>query len=212
LIDLSLFRRRAFAAGTVGIVLAYALLYGMFFLMTFALIHGFHDSALLAGFKLAAVPAAIGLIAPLGTAIAKKRGVRFVCVGGMMLAATALLVLSAIALHPIGSLVSGLTAFAVFGMGLGFFIAPNSTNTLDSAPTDRTGQAAALLNLLRVFGSCIGVSAASSMMLWRVHQRDVFFGGRPLIDAVEASNGLLITFALLAAAASLVTPAKARRS
>lgn len=212
LIDLKLFGHGAFVAGMLGIVLAYALLYGMFFLMSFALMHGFHNSALLAGFKLAIIPAAIGLIAPLGTAIGKRRGARLACVAGMALSAAALVALTAIAVHPIGSLVTGLTAFAVFGMGLGFFIAPNNNATLDAAPADRAGQAAALLNLLRVFGSCIGVSAASSMMLWRVHERDVFFGGRPLIDAVEASLALLIIFAVLAAIASLVRSPKAHRS
>ena len=210
LIDLKLFGHGAFVAGMLGIVLAYALLYGMFFLMSFALMHGFHNSALLAGFKLAIIPAAIGLIAPLGTAIGRKRGARPACVGGMALSAAALVALTAIALHPIGSLVTGLTAFAVFGMGLGFFIAPNNNATLDAAPADRAGQAAALLNLLRVFGSCIGVSAASSMMLWRVHERDVLFGGRPLIDAVEASLALLVVFAVLAGIASLVRSPKAR--
>jgi EmrB/QacA subfamily drug resistance transporter len=212
LIDLKLFGHGAFVAGMLGIVLAYALLYGMFFLMSFALMHGFHNSALLAGFKLAIIPAAIGLIAPLGTAIGKKRGARHTCVAGMALSAGALLALTAIALHPIGSLVTGLTAFAVFGMGLGFFIAPNNNATLDAAPPDRAGQAAALLNLLRVFGSCIGVSAASSMMLWRVHERDVLFGGRPLIDAVEASLALLVVFAVLAGVAALVQSPKARPS
>ena len=180
----------------------------MFFLMSFALMHGFRDSALLSGIKLAAIPAAIGLAAPFGTSIARKRGARTVCVAGMTLATAAILALSTIAVHPIGSLVPGLMAFAVFGAGLGLFIAPNNNATLEAAPPGRTGQAAGLLNLLRVLGSCIGVSAASSMMLWRVHERDPFFGGRPLIDAVEASLGLLVTFALIAAAAALVRSPK----
>jgi membrane protein CcdC involved in cytochrome C biogenesis len=49
LIDLALFGHRAFTAGVIGVSLSYALVFGMFFLMSFALIHGFHNSALLAG-------------------------------------------------------------------------------------------------------------------------------------------------------------------
>ena len=86
----------------------------------------------------------------------------------------------------------------MFGAGLGFFLAPNNSATLEAAPANLSGQAAALLNLLRVMGSCIGVSAASSMMLWRMHEQDTLFGGRPLIDAVEASLGLMVLFAVLA--------------
>src|SRR5438477_172202 len=48
LVDLALFGHRAFTAGVVGVSLSYALVFGMFFLMSFALIHGFHNSALLA--------------------------------------------------------------------------------------------------------------------------------------------------------------------
>jgi MFS family permease len=208
LIDLSLFGHRPFVAGMLGTVLGYGMLYGMFFLMAFALMHGFHNSALLAGFKLAIIPVAIGLIAPLGIALGKRHGANAVCVGGMVLSAAALVALTVIAEHPIGSLVTGLTSFAVFGVGLGFFIAPNNNATLEAAPSHRSGQAAALLNLLRVLGSCIGVSAASSMLLWRVHERDFLFGGRPLIDAVEASLALLIIFAAIAAGASLVRAPK----
>jgi EmrB/QacA subfamily drug resistance transporter len=204
LVNLKLFAHPVFVAGMVGVVLSYALLYGMFFLMSFALIHGFHDSEMLAGAKLAIIPVALGIIAPLGIAIGKTRGVRLVCAGGMGLAAAALLALSLIADHPVGSLVKGLSAFAVFGTGLGFFIAPNNSATLDAAAAGLSGQAAALLNLLRVLGSCIGVSASSSMMLWRMHEHDTLFGGRPLIDAVEASLALLVVFALVAIATSFV--------
>jgi EmrB/QacA subfamily drug resistance transporter len=212
LINPGLFRRGAFVAGLVGVVLGYALLYSMFFLMAFALIHGFHNSALLAGFKMAIIPVAIGLIAPWGIAVANKHGVRPVCIGGMVLSTAALFALSIVALHPIGSLFPGVVAFAVFGAGLGWFIAPNSHATLEVAPPGFATQAAGLINLLRVLGSCIGVSAASSMLLWRVHERDVFFGGRPLIDGVEASNGLLIVFALLAIATSLMQSPKSAKS
>ena len=49
LIDLDLFRIAAFASGILAIVLSYAMLYGMFFLMSFALVRGYHDSPLAAG-------------------------------------------------------------------------------------------------------------------------------------------------------------------
>ena len=105
----------------------------MLFLMSFALIHGFRNSAMLAGAKLAIIPVAIGIIAPLGIALGKERGVRLICAGGMALSGASVLALSVIANHPIGSLYPGLTAFAVFGAGLGFFLAPNNHATLEAA-------------------------------------------------------------------------------
>src|SRR5215475_8206447 len=53
LVDLSLFGANAFTAGIAGVAMGYALMYGMFFLMSFALIHGLHESARLVGIKLA---------------------------------------------------------------------------------------------------------------------------------------------------------------
>jgi EmrB/QacA subfamily drug resistance transporter len=208
LVNLGLFGRRAFACGIVGVGLGYALLYGMFFLMSFALMHGFHDSAQVAGFKLAIIPVTLGLIAPLSG----RWGSHTVGVAGMALCAAALLVLSMIALKPIGSLVSGLTAFAMFGVGLGLFITPNSNATIDAAPASASGEAAAVINLFRVFGSCVGVSSASSMMSWRMEAmagsagQDVLLAGHPLIEAVESSLALLVVFAVIAGAASLVRP------
>jgi EmrB/QacA subfamily drug resistance transporter len=208
LVDFGLFSHRAFAAGVVGVALSYALVFGMFFLISFALIHGFHNSALVAGFKLAIIPVAMGITAPLGIAAAKKLGPSVVCVSGMALVVASLIALLIIGEHPVNTLVTGLSSLAVFGVGLGLFMAPNNHATIDSAPADRASQAAAMLNLLRVFGSCAGVSAASSMMSWRIHQHDAIFGGRPLINAVESSFAVLILFAVVAAGASLVRSPK----
>jgi EmrB/QacA subfamily drug resistance transporter len=206
LIDLTLLRHRVFTAGSLGVALGYALIFSMFFLMSFALIHGFHNSPRLAGVKLAVIPIAIGLFAPVGIALSGRLGSRLVRVCGMALTAAAVLALSAIAVHPIGSLVSGLSAFAVFGIGLGLFMAPNNHATLEAAPASYATQAASLLNLVRVFGGCVGVSIASSMMSWRMAQFDAYFGGRPLIDAIESSLAVLVVFALAAIAATLVRP------
>jgi EmrB/QacA subfamily drug resistance transporter len=208
LVDFALFRHRAFTASAIAVALGYALLFGMFFLMSFALIHGFHDSPHIAGIKLAVIPVAIGLCAPIGIALSGRLGPRVVRVGGLALVTAALLALTVIALHPIGSLVTGLSSFAVFGIGLGLFMAPNNHVALEAAPATHATQAASMLNVLRVFGSCIGVSIASSVMSWRMAQLDAYFGGRPLIDAVESSLAVLVIFALIAAVMSLVRSAQ----
>jgi hypothetical protein len=216
LIDLALFGGRAFAAGIVGVVLGYTLLYGMFFLMSFALVHGLHESARLAGLKLAIIPVAIGLVAPLGVVLSERLGSRAVGAAGMMLCTAALVALAAIAFSPIGSLVSGLSAFALFGAGLGLFVAPNSHATIDAAPASHSGTAGAMVNLSRVLGSCIGISTSSSMMSWRMEglpgsdRLDILFGDRRLLNAVESSLTMLAVFALIAAGASLVRPRRAR--
>lgn len=214
LIELSLFGRNGFTIGIVGVALGYALLYGMFFLMAYALMHGYHNSAQASGIKLALIPVALGLLAPIGIALSKRWDSRTVGAVGMGLCTASLLGIAAIGFWlESESLIPGLASFVVFGIGLGLFMAPNSNGTIEAAPAHHAGTASALINLMRVLGSCIGVSAASSMMAWRLQQKvghdglDQLFGGRVLLDAVESSLVVLVIFALVAGAASLFRPA-----
>ena len=210
LVNLDLFGRKAFSAGIIAVGLGYALLYGMFFLMSFALMHGFHESAQPAGLKLAIIPVVLGIVAPLSVGLSGRWGSSTVRVAGMAIAAAALAALCVIALKPFGSPVYGLTAFAVFGAGLGLFVTPNNNATIDAAPARHASEAGATLNLFRVLGSCIGVSSASSMLSWRLQAmadtsgQPVFLAGHPLIEAIESSLAMLVVFALIAGALSLV--------
>jgi EmrB/QacA subfamily drug resistance transporter len=210
-VDLALFAGRGFVNGIVGVTLGYALLYGMLFLMAFALVHGLHNTATLAGIKLAIIPAVLGLVAPLGIALSGRLHPRHLGVASMAICFVAIMTLAFIAFGP-GSLVPRLVALALFGLGLGLFMAPNSHATVAAAPSSRSGTAGALVNLARVFGSCIGVASASSIMSWQLHQHG---GSRPvdsspvsldLLDAVEGSLIMLGVFTLIVAAAALMGP------
>ena len=59
-------------------------------------------------------------------------------------------------------------ALAVFGAGLGMFIAPNNSSTLGAAPGDRASEAGGLLNFMRVFRTSVGVACASAVLSWRL--------------------------------------------
>ncbi|HTE81725.1 MAG TPA: MFS transporter [Reyranella sp.] len=201
LVDLGLFRNPTFAAGIVGVVLGYALLYGMLFLMAFALQKGLDNSATVAGLKLAVIPVVLGLAAPLGISYGERSSSRRVGTAGMALCLAAVAALALIAFGP-DRLVIRLCALALFGLGLGLFMAPNSHATIDAAPADRSATAGALVNLARVFGSCIGISTTSSMMAWQLGRLSGHDLMSPLfITAVESSLLILAAFTLLAGAA-----------
>lgn len=204
LMDFALFRHWAFTASGIGVALGYSLLFGMFFLMSFALIHGFHDRPHIAGINLAVIPVALGLSAPIGIALTSRLGSRAVRLGGIALVVAALMAMMFIALHPSGSLMTRVVSFAIFGIGLGLFMAPNSHAALEAAPAAHATQATSMLNVLRVFGACVGISVASSVMSWRAAELDADFRGPPLIDAIDSSLGVFVIFALTAAALSLV--------
>jgi EmrB/QacA subfamily drug resistance transporter len=205
LVDLRLFRSRGFSAGAGAVVLGYAMLYAMFFLMSFALVRGYHDSAQLAGVRLAIIPVAIGLVAPFSGALGLRLGTRALRVVGMTGCVAAIAVLAIVALEPDASRRIGFIALALFGAGLGVFIAPNNAATLGAAPPDLAGSAGAMLNLMRVLGTSLGVASSSAMLSWRLHA--AAFGlaaDRALLGAVEDSLAMVAAFAVAAAILSMV--------
>jgi EmrB/QacA subfamily drug resistance transporter len=180
LVDLRLFRRPAFVAGVTACALGYAILYGMFFLTSFALVRGYDESPAAAGLKLAIIPVAIGLVSPLSGALTERLGPRLLSVAGMAICA-----------------------------GLGLFTAPNNHATINAAPPDLSTEAGAMLNLMRVLGTSLGVASASSMLSWRMQiangaRRLSLISGRHLIEATQSGLVMLAVFAVVAGAISMV--------
>jgi EmrB/QacA subfamily drug resistance transporter len=210
LIDLELFRIGAFAFGIVAVVLSYAMLYGMFFLMSFALVRGYHDSPLAAGLRLAIIPVALGIVAPFSGALHERLGVRGVLFGGMAICIAALVLLRTALAEAGSDFLLVMFALIVFGVGLGVFIAPNNSSVMAAAPGEHSGEAGGLLNLMRVFGTSIGVACASAALSWRLAVL-TGSGNSTLAVSADAVRGavtdcvvVLIVFGSIAAVASVL--------
>jgi EmrB/QacA subfamily drug resistance transporter len=211
LVDLRMLGRPAFLGGIVACALGYALLYGMFFLTSFALVSGYHDSPTLAGLKLAVIPVAIGIVAPFSGDLSKRLGPRLLSVAAMAVCVTALLVLSAISTEPSNILWIDFVGLAGFGAGLGLFIAPNNYATINAAPSNRSGEAGAMLNLMRVLGTSLGIASASSMLSWQMqvvsgtnNRRLALFSEHHLMEAVQSGMLMLAVFAVIAGGISMI--------
>jgi hypothetical protein len=207
LIHPGLFRSRAFSGGTVAVLLSYAMLYGMFFAMSFALVRGYHDAPLTAGLRLALVPVALGVVAPFSAAAAELRP-RQVMLGGASLCVAAVVWLRWSLTGTPDSVLPVMAGLAAYGVGLGFFIAPNNSATLAAAPADHAGQAGGLLNLMRAFGTATGVAGASALLAWRLeratglHERTIGASEQALLDAAGDVMLLMAAYAVIAAIAS----------
>jgi EmrB/QacA subfamily drug resistance transporter len=218
LVDLRLFQSAAFTCGVIAVVLGYAMLYGMFFLMSFALEHGYGDSPEVAGFRLAVIPVALGLVAPLSGALSDKLGTRLLSVLGMAICLIAVIVLAIAGLDTAASRHIGTAAFVLFGVGLGVFIAPNNNATIKAAPVRLSGEAGSLLNLMRVLGTSLGVASASSVLTWRmesatgVHGNWIPVAGQQLLGAVGSSLVMLAVMAILAGIVSAISDPRRRDS
>ena len=211
LIDLALLEEPAFVAGALACALSYAMLYGMFFLASFALVSGYEESAIAAGLKLAIIPVSLGIVAPFAGGLADRIGTRLLSVAGMAISFVALLALTAIVSQPVANFWIGAVGLAAFGAGLGLFIAPNNHATINSAPASLSGIAGGILNLTRILGTVAGVASASAMLSWRLQvargsteRRLAAFAPHHFIEAAAGGLTMLAVFAAIAGAVSMI--------
>jgi MFS family permease len=216
LIDLHLFRSSAFSGGLVAANLSYALLYSMFFLMAFLFIHGFNDSPISAGLRLALIPIALGLVAPFSGGIYARIGARTMTTLAMLLCAAALVLLSRGLSGQSVNHLYVMGALVLFGIGLGMFIAPNNSATITAAPDNHTGEAGGMLNLMRVLGCAIGIAAASVTFSWRLSlltgsgSRTTYAPTQAILAAVAETLWVLGGFAVAAGGCALLRDAVTR--
>ena len=208
LIDPGLFRSAAFCAAAFGVMLAYAQLFGMFFLMSFAQDHGFGEPPGVAGLHLAIIPVALGLTAPFSSRVRERIGAHRIGPAGMALSLTAVLLLFATLGRVEDHRLFDAIAYGLFGIGLGLFIAPNNQVALAAVPPALSGPAGALLNLMRALGTSLGVAGAATILTLNLAGSEgaphtwMSASGADMVIAVRQSLPLLAGVVLLAALAA----------
>ncbi|MBB2913635.1 MFS family permease [Streptosporangium becharense] len=207
-VDLSLFRRRSYALGTLLAALYFAGFTAIFFILTLYLQNGLGYSALEAG--LATTPFAAGSAAAsvLGGRIVTRLG-RPLVVGGLLLVGVALGVTALATWLVPGEHVAWATAVPLLlaGLGSGLVISPNQTLTLSEVPVAMAGAAGGVLQTGQRVGAAVGIAAIGS----------VFFAGVASSHGDHATafrHALLVTiaFVLAALAVALADVVAARRA
>ncbi len=168
LIDFKLLRQGAFLIGNIANFLSYAALFGLFFLVPFVLVRAYQDTALAAGLRLSIVPVMLGLLAPIGGALYDRFGARVVTTSGMAICIAGLGVLHLFLDGAAASMPMVMLALAIFGIGQGLFISPNSSSIMAIAPEELTGEAGSLLNMARYLGMSAGIASASALLAMRL--------------------------------------------
>lgn len=174
LMDLSLFRRRSYALGTMIALLYFAGFTSIFFIYTLYLQNGLHYSPLLAGLSI--TPFALGSAAgaTVGGRLVGRYG-RGLIAAGLVLVAVgvvgALLAVQEVPGHHAGPATA--LPLLVAGIGSGLVISPNQTITLSEVPPEGGGSAAGVLQTGQRIGTAIGIAGVGA----------VFFA------AVSASHG-----------------------
>ena len=161
MLDLSLFRRRAFSGSAFSATVSYVGNYTVLFLLPFYLVQGRGLGPEHAGFVLMAQPLLMMITAPIAGALSDRIGARPPAVAGLAILSGGLVLLSRLA--PATPLWKISVALGVCGLGLGAFIAPNNSRMLGAAPLHRRGIASGVLAAARNVGMVMGVGLSGAV-------------------------------------------------
>jgi EmrB/QacA subfamily drug resistance transporter len=166
LVPLRLFRSVPLSA---GVLLAMALMFGMFgamFFMTFFFenVHGL--GAVATGVRLLPLTAMMIVASPLAGRLINRTGPRGPLIGGMLLGAAALFGLSRIGLA--SSLSDTVVWFAVLGLGLSLVVVAVTDVIVGNAPEELAGVASGVQTTAMQVGGTIGTAVLGAVMSGRV--------------------------------------------
>ncbi len=157
IVDLTLFRRRHFAAACASIMLGNILMYTTLLAIPLYLEHARGESVSRTGLMLGAMSVLAALATPLGGRWADRLGRWQPAVAGALIACAGTFLIGL-------ALGAGGTAFLVFaltvlGLGLGISGAPVQAASVESVPAGQSGSASGIYSTSRYVGSVIGTSA-----------------------------------------------------
>lgn len=163
ILDLTLFRIRAFATGNVAALCSFLAISTNAFLMPFflQLVLGFGPAQ--AGLLLMPTSLTLAIVAPLSGWLSDRFGARFLASLGLAISALALLLLSFLTAGAHYSDI--LFRLILLGVGIGTFNSPNSSAIFSSVPRDRYGVIGGFISMIRNSGQVIGVAIAGAVVV-----------------------------------------------
>jgi EmrB/QacA subfamily drug resistance transporter len=162
LIDVRVFRHRAFSAATASVGLTFFALFGSLFALTqyLQLVHGY--SPLSAGLRAMPFAIAVLIASPLSSNLVVRFGVRRVIPAGLLLMAAGLAVLTSVS--PDSGLWHVSTGVALMGAGMGLVVAPAGESLMTVLPQAQTGVGSAVNDTIQELGGSLGVAVIGSLV------------------------------------------------
>jgi EmrB/QacA subfamily drug resistance transporter len=208
MLDLGLFRARAFASPVVTAVLNFACTSSIVFLLPLYLLLGRGLAPAEAGLILVSQPLVMASISIVSGTLSDRIGSRLPATLGMLILSLGLFLLSRVdAATPLPLLVA---ALATAGVGVGLFNAPNSSAVMGAVPSSRRGVAAAILSTARTLGNTLGLGLAGAIFTTGLAGRELT-NPTVLVQAVGAGFATASALALLGAVTSAARPATPRK-
>jgi EmrB/QacA subfamily drug resistance transporter len=194
LLDMQLFRSRAFSAGLVTQLALWCGQASFFLILALYLQNGRGLDPLQAGLVFSIAAGAYLVASMRAPALTMRWGRRLVAAGALILAAGHGLLLAAVALEGTGGSIAGLApGLLLVGAGMGLCITPLTTTVLASAGPESAGAVSGALSTMQQIGNSLGVAVTGV----------IFFGALSHGYAHAFRLGLFELAALLLGVAAL---------
>ena len=183
MLDLSLFKSRAFSMGVSARFLSFLGGTTVFFMMPFYLIEVLQFSSSQAGLLL--VPGSVGmaLSSPLVGRLSDRIGTRYLTMAGMVISASAMFLFSQLDLDSPAYMVA--IGMALSGVGMGTFSSPNTSAIMGAADRRKYGIVSAFLNTTRTTANVAGVAIATTIVTFAMAS----YGYEPSLSAITQDAG-----------------------
>ncbi|MET0728600.1 MAG: MFS transporter, partial [Acidimicrobiales bacterium] len=163
LLEVRLFADRALAAGSLTLLIVFAVMFGIFLVLVqfFQAVLGWSALAAAAGLlPMALVMMPLSAVAP---TIAKRVGTRRVLMTGTALVGTGLALL-ALMVSAEGGYWSVMPGLLVLALGIGLVMSPSTMSITESLPVEKQGVASALNDTVRELGGAVGIALLGSLV------------------------------------------------
>lgn len=179
-VDLSLFRIRAFSVNVVLRFISFIVFVGAGLLLPFYLQNVLHYTPGEMGLLLTVMPLAFGITAPFAGTLADRFGTRPLSVIGLFL-----LVFGSYALSTLNAETTTLgliLRMIPLGAGMGIFQSPNNSVIMGVTPRDRLGMTSSFVSVVRTVGRSTGIAVIGAFWVSRV----LVYAGAGYFDATTA--------------------------
>ena len=192
MLDLGLFKRRAFSLGALAGFTAFLASSSLFFLMPFYLqkIAGYSPGQ--AGLIMVSSAACMAVMGPISGRLSDRFGWRPFNIGGAALSAAGMFLLSRVSDDSTLSLV--VPALILQGLGMGMFHSSNHSSILGAVEPARYGIASAFINLNRNTATTTGLAIATAIVVGTMAS----MGFEPNLDALTDGVGAGVAHAFSA--------------
>jgi EmrB/QacA subfamily drug resistance transporter len=207
MLDLGLFKERAFAAPVMSMVMNFVSTSSIVFLMPLYLLLGRGLSPAEAGLILISQPLTMASITILSGSLSDRIGSRIPATLGMGILSLGLFLLSQVDVStPLPRIVVNLV---MIGVGVGLFNAPNSSAVMGAVPSARRRVAAAILSTARTLGNTLGLGLAGAIFTTALAGRELT-NSAFVVEAVSIGFLTASALALLGALTSASRPSTRR--